>query len=497
METSSDDPSEENLSSFHGRFQAALDEGGFLGGVRRLLIAASAGADSTALALLHEEAASSSGTGIPEILLGHVHHGIRGTEADEDESFVRSLAKQLGWNCLVEHVSVPRLVREEGLSLEVAARRLRYETFCRWAREHEIDAIALGHHLDDQRETLMLRLARGTGVKGLSGIPAVRLLEAGDRAVRLIRPLLDWNRSELRRYLRLRGQRFREDSSNSCLDYPRNVVRHSILPLLEEKVHPGCGRSLERLASQARQLGRDLESLADRALEEARVEAAAAESTGSDETEWLDARSLSAWPPSVLHEVLAHLMIRVDPEQDRPSETTFTRFESLLKDLSRARLEDLGGGIFAELRYGTLAVYRVGEDSETQAGEMAEITVGGGAVAWKEWLIGADRRPWSGQSTEPLEEWVDEDRLGRRLVVRCRAEGDVFRPLGASGKKKLKEFFREHRVSPRLRDTCPLVASGGGDIVWVVGQRLGHSFRVRPETRRTVHLYARRIRAEN
>jgi len=456
--------------------------------VRKLLVAVSGGADSTALALLFDDFAKSQTGGAPEIVLGHVHHAIRAGEADDDETFVRDLGKKLDLPVLVARVSVPSLMEEEGLSTEVAARRLRYDAFRQWADEFDLQAIALAHHREDQQETVLLRVARGTGLKGLAGMPPDRALEGCLRTVRLIRPLLEWARADLEDFLEARGQEYRNDSTNTCLDYPRNRVRHEVLPRLET-VHPGVRRSLERLSRQARRLSEDLETLATRVLKEV----SCSQQEGAVQ---LQAEALRRWPATVLREVLVRAVSLLEPTRPPPSERAFAAFEGLVCG-EETRSADLGAGLSAELRYGTVSVYQTSgdeaaarrADGDDDRDHAVKLHVGGNPVSFGPWLIGADPSGEPRFSRDPLEEWVDAALVGTELTVRSRREGDAFQPLGSPGKKKLKEFFRERRIPPRLRDACPLVVLGE-DIVWVVGERLADPFRVRPESRTTVRLHA-------
>jgi tRNA(Ile)-lysidine synthase len=486
------------------RFVAALDRDSLLRRVRRLLVGVSGGADSTALALLFKQYSTACKADCPELFIGHVHHGIRGADADDDEAFVRGLAGQLELPCRVKRVSAPELAERRGLSIEQAARVLRYDAFRDWAGRLTLDAVALAHQREDQQETLFFRLVRGTGLPGLRGIPVERSLRGCGREVRIIRPLLGWSRREILDYLERRGHGFRKDASNDSPRYARNVIRNQLLPLLEERVHPGARTALERLAAHARQLTRDLEVLALRAWREALVQVTA-------DTVILDQMALARWPPSVVREVFVHAISHIAPERSSFSAAAWRPMRALLTGRG-PRSVDAGGGVLLDLRYGHVSFRRRRGSSvpptgsagrrarvatEEAAGLAVEIPLCSAAVEWKGWLLGADRAPWTGATGEPLEEWIDADVLRGGLRVRSRRAGDVFHPLGAPGRKKLKEFLRESRIHPALRDDVPLVVSGddGDDIVWVVGERLDHRYRIRPETHNTLRLYARRQRS--
>ena len=207
---------------------------------KRVLVAASGGADSTALAL----ALKTLGCGIA---LAHVHHGIRGKSADADARFVRALAKKLGAPFFLGTFDVPAEAKRRGESLEMAARRVRRDFLAATARREKIRWVATGHTADDQAETVLMRIARGTSITGLAGIPYV----ARQGGVRFIRPLRDATRGQIVNYLKSRRQTWREDESNAEDFALRNRVRHEILPLLEKRLNPGVRQALVRLAEIA------------------------------------------------------------------------------------------------------------------------------------------------------------------------------------------------------------------------------------------------------
>ena len=485
----------ERLARFETRFETALHEGGFFVNARKVLIGCSGGADSTALARLAASLCRASAEVELELVVGHVHHGLRGADADGDLEFVESLAAQLDCGFVSRRVSVPERARATGESLELAARTARYDVFREWADELDIDSILLGHHSDDQAETVLLRLARGAGVRGLAGMRPVRELVARGRVVPIVRPLLEWTRAEIEEFLTLSEAPFRTDESNRELDASRNRVRHRVLPELE-RVHPGARGSLLRLAKQASCWRDDLEALARRALDEAAARspgAEGAESMRDDLADPLASRpsieQLATWPDLVLREILV-VLLRDAGAVHPPSETATRRFVELVRARpTEPRREDLGGGAFAEVRYGCLSV-AVGAGG---AGEFdrrsCPLVVGGDPVAWGAFRLGADRAPWTGPTTDSRVEWIDEDSLGgRNLHVRARGDGDEFHPLGAPGAQALGEFFRARRVAPSERVAWPIVVAGD-EIVWVAGERIGHPFRVRETTRQTIRLW--------
>ena len=207
---------------------------------KRVLVAASGGADSTALALALKDLGC-------EIALAHVHHGLRGKAADADARFAAALAKKLGAPFFLGTFAVRAEAKKTSESLEMAARRVRRDFLVATARREKIRFVATGHNADDQAETGLMRIARGTSVSGLAGIPYVSQ-QAG---VAFVRPLRDATRAQIVAFLKARRQAWREDKSNADDFALRNRVRHEILPLLEKRLNPAVRQALLRLADIA------------------------------------------------------------------------------------------------------------------------------------------------------------------------------------------------------------------------------------------------------
>lgn len=251
----------------------------------RIAVGVSGGADSVALlrflAVLREEYRW-------ELIVCHIHHGLRGAEADRDEQFVRELAGQLGLPYAVRHIDAAALALENHLSVEEAGRDARYAFFAETAGEG--GRIATAHTLDDTIETVLMNLIRGTGLHGLCGIPRIR----GN----IVRPLLDVTRAEVEEYLALLGQPYCTDSTNLSDDYTRNRVRHDILPRLRE-LNPNFTGAMARMLPQlAAQWG----------LTEQLAESAAQQLQGAAAGGTLDRQGLLALPEPVCDRLLLRLL---------------------------------------------------------------------------------------------------------------------------------------------------------------------------------------------
>jgi len=210
----------------------------------RVAVAVSGGADSVALLLAMAQARGSSGLVLSVL---HVHHGIRGAEADQDEQFVRELAARLDVRLRVERGDVPALAAERGHGAEEAARALRSSIFERLLTVREVDSVATAHTLDDQAETVLMKLMRGAWTEGLAGIAPIVEVPGG----RIVRPLLEVRRAEAVAFLESAAQPWREDSSNAELVYTRNRIRHTLLPAMGE-FNPQIATQLARMAAVAR-----------------------------------------------------------------------------------------------------------------------------------------------------------------------------------------------------------------------------------------------------
>jgi tRNA(Ile)-lysidine synthase len=304
-----------------------------------VVVAVSGGADSVALFR------AVAGTPIRPLVIAHLNHQLRGEESDADEQFVRGLASRLsGVQFAVRRVNVVQAAAQSRMNLEAAARRERYLFFAEVAVEHGVGCVVTGHTANDQAETVLHRLRRGTGVQGLRGIAPRRRLAPG---LKLVRPMLDVTRAEVVAYLAEIGQPFREDQSNSDRRFTRNRIRHELLPRLEAANNPAIVPLLCQVAKQAAESFAAVRRQARRLLRSCELPPAGPMRV-------LDAEQLSAAPRNLCREALRQLWQRERWPRDRMRYADWDRLAAVAAGEITA--VDLPGKIRARCRGRVLQV---------------------------------------------------------------------------------------------------------------------------------------------
>lgn len=452
------------MDDFEARVLATLREDDRLPPGHPLVVGASGGADSTALLWVL------TALGHP-IVVAHLHHGIRGKEADEDQEFVRALAARLDAPFASERVDVPGIARAARRSLEEAARSERYAFFVRVGatRGHEI--VATGHTMDDQAETILMRAGRGCGVRGLQGILPKRPIALGGAHV--LRPLLDVRHSDAEAYLRRLGQTWREDSSNQDLRFRRNRLRAALAQMA-----PDAAPIVARMARLARNTAKEMRRTMSQFVSQF------AGTTVSREM-------LLELHPAIRYEVYWEFAMQL--RALLPDRRTTSEIEEAIAHEGGGR--DLRGGWRVEVRGDAVEFRRAGLPPCLSSERYWPVAAPGETAlsAFRRSLTARIEPGGLAHVRERLatrareEEWIDADRVVPPIVVRRRRRGDRFHPLGASGEQKLKKFLIDHKVPRGERDDIPLVCDQQG-ILWVVGQRMRHSARVTEATTRLLCL---------
>ena len=431
-----------------------------------LLVALSGGADSVALLLAAVHWRDQGGG---PLAAAHLNHGLRGAEADRDEAFCAELCARLAIPLATTRDDPRPLARSRGCGLEEAGRHLRRRFLeSVLERRPELHAAATGHHRDDQTETVVMRLFRGTGPDGLRGIRPV--------SGRIIHPLLGVGRAEIAAGLAAEGQPWREDTSNATGDNLRARLRRQLLPLARSLFGPGCDEAAARLADL---LGDDLdllETLAD--------EAAGACAAGED----LDTGRLAALPPALARRVLLRWLgagpgAGPDHPATLPEHVHLQAVLGLLADGMSGRGVDLPGARRVERRFDRLHLASVAGSPGLRRADDYRILVRREAVS------GGDAEPGHGAPDDETT-WslsCPAEALSGNLRVRNWRRGDRIAPLGLDGSKKLSDLFRECRLPATARPGVLVVEDDAG-ILWVVGLARAERTRLLPTSGPTVTL---------
>ncbi len=430
-----------------------------------MVVAVSGGADSVALL---DFLATGSGLGL-RLVVAHVNHGLRGAEADADERFVRGLAERYGLTMATTRADVRALSRQRRLSLEEAGREARYAFFEAVAGQYGATRIALAHHRDDQAETVLMRLIRGAGVDGLSGMRP----RSGDG--RYVRPLLSVTRRAIVGYLRKKGLAWQEDASNQDQRFLRNRVRHELLPLLAS-YNPAIA---ERLAATAESLAADGELLERLTAE--RYAACRSDSTG----EVLLVSLLRREPDGIRLRLYRRAIAAVKGDLRRLGHRHLQAIDRLVLAARPNTELALPDGVRVYRCYDALTV-TVGESGEDFGYEL--LVEGPGSYRLPGgWLltVAVGSAPASWEGVAPDTAWFDPVTVPFPWLVRTFRPGDRIRPLGMTGEKKIKDLLIDLKVPPLERRSLPLIFAGGV-LAWVCGIRRGAVGEVSPGSDRVV-----------
>jgi tRNA(Ile)-lysidine synthase len=431
-----------------------------------IVVGVSGGADSMALLHLLNGFAGEQGWSITAV---HVHHGLRGEEADRDRNFVQEICQEWKIPCKVYYFDVSKEAKARGLGTEEAGRLLRYEAF---EQERQGGMIAVAHNKNDQGETVLMRLCRGAGVSGLTGIRPVREF--------IIRPLLFCTRKEIEEYCQNKGLSYCEDSTNRENNYARNRIRNQVLPLLEE-IYP---KATEHIAQTAEIMTEEEEFL----QEQARVLFIRALKKSDENEIVLDAECLKSMHRAMGKRVLAMAFDALEGKKDIGS----VHYELLVGLLGQESGKSLylPNHIIAELSYGALILKKVREMSSHFSYPLPlnqEIYVPEAKLFVGTYLCTKKRTQKSQDSCTKV---FDYDKIGCALFCRTRQNGD--RLAIKNGRKKLKDFLIDEKIPREERDRLPLIATED-DVLWVVNQRVSAAYLPDENTKKFLTVQIRRF----
>jgi tRNA(Ile)-lysidine synthase len=444
-----------------------------------VIIAVSGGPDSVALLhILYEIAPHFS----LKLGVAHLNHCLRRNDSENDAEFVESLAATLDLPCYVQKRDILRYQRENRLSLEEAARRVRYEFLDHIANAYQYNKIALGHHADDNAELVLMNLFRGTGTLGLSGIPP-------KRDEKIIRPMIRLTRTDIVEFLDQNRLKCVFDRTNADTRHLRNRVRHDLIPVLKESYNPNISDTLNRLSSIVRSEEEWIEDVVHPFFEKAVL------SSQQHQIE-LSVPVLNRYHKALQRRVIRLALLKTKGNLRHIGFANIDSVIDLLMKKSPFGKIDLPADIRIRRDQDTIHIFRSKrlaladhrdgdkEDAfsfEYQIEKFEPVFVKEIRAYIRFSEMGIENMPdyrCTGQNAN----FFDKDALNLPMVLRNFRSGDAFRPLGVKGTQKLKKFFIDKKVPRKERVKCPILLSGG-KIIWVVGHRIDESVKVTPATK--------------
>jgi tRNA(Ile)-lysidine synthase len=445
----------------------------------KVLLAISGGADSTAL--LHVMAKLRNEGVLPlEICCAHINHQLRGTEAQRDEDFVVSRCRELDLSIITQKIDVRAYAKEKKLSIETAARSLRIDALVGIAKKNNCTCIATAHQKNDNAETIIQRLSRGTGFRGLCGIWPAKEFAGG---VRFVRPLLCVGRTQILKYLKEQGLQWCQDRTNLDNSYRRNFIRNRVLPTLQKNSSGDIIEQLARLAESARGLYRLVCKSADTVWPDV--------STVELNIVSLNLGVLVKQAPEVKVEIIRRAIVYLGGgEQD----ITHRHYNGILK-LAENETKQLPGGVEVRRQGGKIifAPSQREKDIKSVATESVTLKIPG-KTDFEGTLIEAETFEYDAARFEKFRasknssvEWFDFDKLMLPLKVRLRGKGDKFWPLGLTAEKRVGKFLTGAKLSSTLRRKL-LVIADSEKIIWLCPVRIGEQAKIACRTKRVLQL---------
>jgi len=432
-----------------------------------VIVGLSGGADSVSLLLLLDSMKEEFGITLSAV---HVHHGIRGDEAEADAEFCGRLCSKRHIPLRILRENVPELARRNRCSLEEAGREIRYIRFSEAARRYRdlhpgtCVKIAVAHQLEDQAETVLMHLCRGAGIRGLGGMAPVR----DD----IIRPLLSSRRKDIERWLKKRGQEWREDGTNSHTDFTRNRVRNIIMPVLKENLNPRTEKHLFMIADQARAWTEYISGEADKII-----------STFPDPFV-MPADVLAGLPEALKNEILYRTLVR-GAGASRITGRHVAAAARLLGSEPGSQIS-LPEGLLLVREENNLRITRTDPEAFSDKTEQ-ELPVRAVYSVF----------PYESGSKIPEQKytkWFDYDKISGDLCIRRRQKADYL-VLAGVGRKSVSRYMIDAHIPREERDDVPLLADGH-HILWIIGWRMSAAAQVGPETNTILQVSVRR-RKEN
>ncbi|MEN8124636.1 MAG: tRNA lysidine(34) synthetase TilS [Bacteroidota bacterium] len=420
---------------------------------KKLLIAVSGGIDSVVLCdLLNKSQYSFS--------IAHCNFRLRGSESDKDEEFVKNLAKKIPQECFVKHFDTEVYANKKNISIQMAARDLRYEWFDELIQKKHFDYLLTAHHADDDLETFLINFTRGTGLEGLTGIPAIN-----DKK---IRPLLPFSRNEIIIYAKEQNLKWREDKTNAEIKYFRNKLRHEVIPVLKQ-LNPNLLTSFLQTIENLKGTKSIVFDRINKVEKEIKY-------INKEKVTQLDIHKIKSLnnPKAYLYEILKDYKFTewddiYDLLSAQSGKQIFSKNHRLVKDRDHLLLSEISNQIDDP------ELFKISDKQKDIVFNGLKIKIeeiNNEVFKKEEYLI---------NDTNHII-FVDKDKLQFPLTVRKWEKGDYFYPFGMPGKKKLSKYFKDEKFSVLEKENIWLLCSLK-EIIWVINYRLDNRYKITDDTK--------------
>lgn len=449
---------------------------------RPIIVGVSGGPDSLCLMEVLRQAGY-------QVIVAHFDHQLR-TDSSLDGRMVEKTASKLMIRSVIDGADVQKHAEEKKLSIEEAARNLRYKFLFEQAKQTNAQAVAVGHTADDQVETILMHFLRGSGINGLKGMSYRSIIKSFDSEIPVIRPLLNIWREETVVFCAVNGLRPHYDSTNDSLNFQRNRIRHLLIPTLET-YNPKFREAIHRMSHSLKSDNAFIKEILETEWKDVALEV-------NEEYIAFDSARLKTASLGLRRNLVKQAMHILRPNID----VTFSALERAIQmiDSDHTNQVDLKGGLHiireSNLIYVCTANAELPFDLYPQMpnGDAIQVSISNTVMVANGWKFNAE--PWrlpalakeqAERNDDPFQVWLDAENLSDKLELRVRNQGDVFYPLGMdSHSQKLSDFFVNEKVPQRMRDRYPLLCVGD-EIVWVPGFRPAHQHRLKDETKQVIY----------
>ena len=450
------------------KFRNYIIKNNLLKDCKKLLLAVSGGPDSLAMLELFSEYKDEFDL---KIAVAHVDHKLREESAAEAE-FVKACAQKKGFDFFLKQINLPELIKKNNSSAEALARELRFDFFKEIIQKNNYDLLALAHHRDDQAETVLLNLFRGSGLQGLSGIQSKTELNG----IKIIHPLLEFSKEEILAYCKQKKLEPRFDSTNQENIYSRNIIRNEIFPLVEKKINYNAREVIARSSKLVAAENEFLQEMAAKKYEQI------VKSENKNKIV-VDFNEIINLDQVLQRRIYRFIYNKLNSNLDDLYLDHIFEIEKLIQNQKTGRGVDIASGIRVEISYSSLIFFKktnstnkLSNKIKIEVGETIEIDNNCSFVSQI-----MDINDFS-FSTDSLTAAFDYQKLQLPLFLRNRKAGDRIKPLGMAGHKKVKDILIDQKVPKQKRDQLLLIVDAEDNIIWLPPYKISDTYKITRET---------------